>query len=370
MTYSPFGSHAITNAPIFFDPFSLHSNGHTLILGRSGCGKSYGIQVLLNELLNQPCKVLILDLTGGFNPHNMESIFLKNTSGKLHSINAAKCGCPLNIFSKMKLDENTTENDSQAALRITSALAPILGRAENQRNVVYKYTRKLLSAAKDGNSANLNVLNIVLSSLNEENAFTADIEPGLKAANKLSLFTDGHYIDSSGQKLFSDFSLELIQMQSVPAAIRTVLADLLLWEVWSDAVEKKFDVPLFVIIDEFQNLRFRSESPLYRILCEGRKYGLNLFLSTQFLKGKYSSDLEEALLQAENKIFFLPPERELRFISEILSQDPEKRILFHKRLSKLRSGEAIVKGNFCGDDFKPLKLPTRIQINHLKPSSG
>ena len=51
---------------------------------------------------------------------------------------------------------------------------------------------------------------------------------------------------------------------------------------------------LWIFIDEFQNLSLKEDSVLLEMLCEARKYHVNIVLATQSIAG-YRNDIKAAL---------------------------------------------------------------------------
>ena len=180
---------------------------------------------------------------------------------------------------------------------------------------------------------------------------------------------DGKYFSSEpSEDMGEQHIVKLLQMQSVPSGIKKVVADIVLWQLWSWAVQSgnRYE-PVFVLIDEFQNLNFSPSSPLYKILCEGRKYGLNLILATQFFRGKFSYNVEMAIDQMGNKIFFKPSDREIKYVASLLVNDIEGKKKWEQILRMLRRGEAVIKGNvFLGSNIdRQLARPLKVKIKQL-----
>lgn len=98
------------------------------------------------------------------------------------------------------------------------------------------------------------------------------------------------------------------------------------------------------MLDEFQNLSVRSGTALSAMLREGRKFGLGVWLSSQFL-GNYSREEMDTLMQAGNMMFFKPVEREMRLIASMI--DYNEISIWRNILQDLQVGEAVLKGRYC-----------------------
>lgn len=346
---------------VFMNPFNTRSNGHVLILGTSGYGKTYAIQSILNGLALFPCQILILDVTGSFSSASAEPAFLENLGSNLNTVNVAKNGCSLNLFAPLMLDPDTPENIPQAADRICNSLRPVLGQAPVQQDILYKHIKWMLASPSVA-VPSLEILHTRLKTLFDKE----EEELCKKVANKLERFIDnGYFRPPKNDVLFADHNFELLQLQSVPDSTRRILADVILWNLWSKAVSMPNHLPIFIVVDEFQNVILKHDSPLYRILCEGRKFGLNLILATQTLRSKYKLDVENSILQAGTKILFHPPEREIRYIAEMLSFNKKVLPEYCEMLSTLNRGEAIAHGDLFLDDQTPLLRPIKVQIQSI-----
>lgn len=133
--------------------------------------------------------------------------------------------------------------------------------------------------------------------------------------------------------------------------------------IWNRKTAKEdYITPLYIIIDEFQNLNFQTSSPFFKILNEGRKYGINLILSTQFTKGRYNKMQLSALGQVGTNIYFHPSDDEISALAKDI--DPSSPKKWISSLQTLQRGEAIIKSSFCYFDHshKPYKLPLKIKI--------
>lgn len=357
------GTSSIMNRSVYLDLNSSETNGHTLLLGESGSGKTYCTQVMVSELSRLGSKVYILDLTGSLTRNQGEPEFFFNIGEQLEYVNVARDGLLISLFERIMMDEETLEKDSDLAGRVTDSLTSCIGKGELQRAFIYQCIKEMLAYCNEtGEIPTLELLRLVLSGKRGIQA--------QKVNSKMAQLFDGKYfhLEPSKDTVHKQGNIKLMQMQSVTHNIKQVLVDLILWNIWSDAVQygSKND-PSYILIDEFQNIRLTPSSPLYRILCEGRKLGLNLILATQFFQGKFSDNVEMAIAQVGNKIFFKPPDKESRFIAGFLAHDHNKAREQEERLRGLRKGEAIIKGDiyFGEAGGKKYLLPLKVKINKL-----
>lgn len=144
--------------------------------------------------------------------------------------------------------------------------------------------------------------------------------------------------------------LTIIQLSDFPKSHRKFMAELLSTLTWKEAFNRKgttegTEKPSWdlVAMDEFQFMSLEDESALSNILRQGRKFGMSLLLSTQFIE-EYSSEEVQTLLQANNKLIFKPTEKGLRAAAKIISETETAQ--WRELLSGLKVGEAVLKGSY------------------------
>lgn len=328
---------------IYINVCRPQTNGHFLLIGESGSGKTYGTQVLVEELADSGGKIIILDLSGSLTRNQGEEAFFSYIEQRLNYVYIARSGIPLNIFERLKLDEESDERDCDIAGRVVVSLEICIGKGLLQRNILYEAIKKMLCQCECGKSPSLELLKHVLQNME-------DTEQAKKLIGKINPLIDGNYFrDAFSEGIMEQESqIELVQMQSIPAGVKKVITDLILWRLWSEAVKYgNKNEPIYVLIDEFQNARTNESAPLCMILQEGRRYGLNLILSTQFLRGRYSDGTKAALEQIGNKILFKPSDSEVRSISKYIAQGNGNIQRYERELRNLKQGQAILSGSLC-----------------------
>ena len=140
----------------------------------------------------------------------------------------------------------------------------------------------------------------------------------------------------------TDANVTIIQFSDFPELQRIFLTEFLAEMLWREVRNgyKKVDIVLF---DEFHNMQITPGSALSAMLREGRKFGMGVYLSSQFL-GNYNRDAVDTLMQAGNMFFFRPVQREMKFIASLI--DPDEIPAWRKILQSLQVGEAVLKGRY------------------------
>nr|WP_302141295.1 hypothetical protein [uncultured Schaedlerella sp.] len=96
-----------------------------------------------------------------------------------------------------------------------------------------------------------------------------------------------------------------------------------------------------LVIDEFQNLAFETNTVLFQMLTEARKYKLQLILATQTLT-VFSKKQLAVINQAAVKLFFQPNVVDIRQIADFI--EPGKKENWFAKLRDLKIGQAITVG--------------------------
>lgn len=358
------GNSSLRNIDVFMDVLHPKTNSHTLILGESGTGKTYFTQIFLREMVRQKYCCFVLDLAGSIARDQAEPWFFKDIGEEVKYINVAKDGTGINLFERVQLDKETLEGIPELSSRLVDTLSFHLGKGEVQKSLLYQAIKKIVKRAeKKGGVADLAAL------IRELNNDIDNAETTKKMALKLAPLVDSAYFGCPDNLIDeSEKILKIWELQSVSLHIKKIITDIILWQLWGKAViSGSKDKPMFVLIDEFQNINMLPGSPVFKILCEGRKYGLNLLLATQFFRGKFSPEVEMAVAQMGNKVFFKPPDREAKWIAEMLGSY-EDRKKNEKELKLLKKGEAKVSGDFyLEQEFSnPIKSANKIKIKTIK----
>ena len=119
-----------------------------------------------------------------------------------------------------------------------------------------------------------------------------------------------------------------------------------------------------VLFDEFQNIDIKCGSALSSMLREGRKFGLAVYLSTQFL-GDYDRGAVNTLMQAANMVLFRPTEKDLKRTAQLI--DPNQPKAWQGILDRLRVGEVVLKGCYrLNGGSKEISRPIICKIEEVK----
>ena len=324
------------------------ANRHLIVFGRSGQGKTYCIQGLLMEMAKANCNSLVIDYTNGFLPNHLEDEFNDFVNPQSHFLAQKPLG--ISPFRKQKQDFGGVVLEEQnhiVAGRITSVFNQVYSSIGEQQLAT------LMNVLEDGVRRDSSKYNFecMLDDLREEG------KTGEALANKLSPMVKSKLFNSnseqSWQSIFYDEKAKtnIIQLASLSRDIMQLATEFTLWDLYAYACSYgNKSNPLPIVLDEVQNLDHRLESPLGKMLTEGRKYGLSLILATQTLS-MLSKDEQDRLFQASHKLFFAPAETEIQSYAKLLEQaiPGTNRKAWLDELAKLKKGECISVGLHMND---------------------
>ena len=351
--------------PLKIDFFKAQ-NRHGLILGGSGSGKTYAIQNLCLQYEKAGIPVIIMDYSGSFSPNQVENaIKIMEEDGKLQRTVVYEKGLAINPGIRQMKDpeRDLLEKEVDAVLRMKDLLAKALKLTAFQSNIVYGLIKKAyleyhLEEFQD-------ILEFIVSEI--ENAQQNPDEGnrcycnanGANILNKINPFVDQCIFKrcenvfweqlSKNAITIIDFSYFDISIQQ--ALIEAVLRDL--WNYWTRFGNRK---DLMILLDEFQVLEFGKGTILEVLLTQGRKFGLNLWLSTQSMAGNFDKRQQNALCQVGTKFYFKPAQEDERMLSNRYGSSVAN------GLKQLKRGECLMDGTFIGLDgtMRPLQCFVKI----------
>ncbi len=344
-------------------------NRHLIIFGRSGQGKTYCIQGLLMDMAKNKINSSVIDYTNGFLPDHLESEFLENVSPKTDLVKHK----PLSLDPFKKQTQNISgmsisDSDYDVATRISSVFNSVYSTIGEQQIAT------LIRVMEEGVGlfgGDYNFEKMLLDLTNAD-------KTGEALANKLlpmvkaNIFSCVDGANGWDEIYKSDKSrTRLIQLAGLSSDVWKLATEFILWDLYSYACANgsKY-VPLPMVLDEVQNLDHSLESPLGKMLTEGRKYGLSLILATQTLSN-LKKDEQDRLFQASHKLFFAPAETEIKKYAEILEVTVKgsSRQDWIDVLSALRKGQCLSVGYHLNGDTLELSVK-KVDVSSLDSRLG
>ena len=320
------------------------ANRHLIVFGRSGQGKTYCIQGLLMELAKHQLNSMVIDYTNGFLPEQLEPEFKNKVQPRTDLV--VHRPLELNPFSKQTQEVagfNISDKSHDVASRVASVFNAVYSDIGSQQ---LPTLIKVIEGGIDLYGADYR-FDRMLIDLQEEGKHGEALANKLHPMVRANLFS----CEESSQGWEGIFKSQLpttrlIQLARLSRDIWRLATEFILWDLYSYACTNgNKNNPLPVVLDEVQNLDQKLDSPLGKMLTEGRKYGLSLILATQTLSN-LKKDEQDRLFQAAHKLFFAPAETEIDSYAKLLEQavPASNKKAWLQELAKLKKGECISVG--------------------------
>ncbi|WP_350996443.1 DNA phosphorothioation-dependent restriction protein DptH [Shewanella sp. TB7-MNA-CIBAN-0143] len=320
------------------------ANRHLIVFGRSGQGKTYCIQGLLMELAKHQLNSLVIDYTNGFLPEQLEPEFKDKVQPRTDLV----VHKPLEINPFNKLTQEV------AGFEIADKSHDVASRVASVFNAVYsdigsQQLPTLIKVIEEGlelHGGNYS-FDLMLKDLQDEGKHGEALANKLNPMVRANLFSSD-ILSKGWEGIFKSEqpTTRLIQLARLSRDIWRLATEFILWDLYAYACTNgDKNNPLPVVLDEVQNLDQKLDSPLGKMLTEGRKYGLSLILATQTLSN-LKKDEQDRLFQAAHKLFFAPAETEIDSYAKLLEQavPSSSKKAWLQELAKLKKGECISVG--------------------------
>lgn len=341
------------------------TNRHMVIFGTSGMGKTYTIQCLLAELAKFGHNSLIVDYTNGFMENQLELDFVKYVHPMQHEVRYDPI--PVNPFRRLDAYRGSVavpEPFVTTAQRITGVFSEVYQLGDQQKSVLYSCIKKgLEDEAKEPMS-----LDRLLAILQQEGKTTATVVSKIVPFVDMKPFNQG---DQTGwEEWFCDeiHRCHVLQLAGYMRESWRLIAEFAMIDLYAYyRIKGSKDKPRVVVLDEFQNLDQKEDSPLSQLLREGRKFGFSLILATQIMSN-LKKDEKDRLFNAGHKLFFRPADTEMRSYAEIASMTAKEEVdVWMKKLSELQKGECYSLGQSLNESSGKLETKAfKIRIAALK----
>jgi DNA phosphorothioation-dependent restriction protein DptH len=314
------------------------ANRHLLLFGTSGSGKTYGIQCLLAEMAKQGMRSLIVDYTDGFLPQQIETRFCEIANPQNHFVITDKL--PLNPFRRQQqiIDPSIPaieESPYQVATRVSSIFTSVFNTMGDQQSSALIHVLET-GIAEDAKFS----LSSLLERLRDDSQYGESLANKLAPFIRAEPFREG--VDSAWEQMLTSpkHSVHVLQLKGLAREIQKLVTEFALWDLYDYACNTgSKNRPIPIVLDEIQNLDHRSDSPIDKMLREGRKFGLSLILATQ-TTSQFDQEQRDRLFQAGHKLFFKPADTEIdRFAALLSLSTNESKAIWAERLAKLQKGQ-------------------------------
>ncbi|MEI4615255.1 MULTISPECIES: DNA phosphorothioation-dependent restriction protein DptH [Bacillus cereus group] len=339
-----FGYLQSTEDPIYWEfGHPQLNNRHLIIGGRSGEGKTYFIQSMLLQLAKVGQSSVIIDYSASYTKSKLDEKFIKVLGDRIHERIVYDDKLPINPFLRREFYTNhgfRVEKSYEVAGRVAAIFESVFNFGPQQANAIYTAIKEGIDKYEE--AFTMKKLMLELKEIEDVSGSTL-----ASIVNKLQQFVDIDPFDYNEQFTWDNYykkagQISIIQFDGFDQDnIKKLMTELLLWEIWYYAQRGNEEQPMPVVLDEAQNLSFKSGSPSDKILREGRKFGITAWFATQSFVNFKPTEMS-ALENATTSIYFHPIDSDIKGVSEKLYLERRDQVLLHG----LGKGECFVRGKF------------------------
>lgn len=320
------------------------ANRHLIIFGQSGQGKTYCIQGLLLELVKYQLNSMVIDYTDGFLPEHLEKDFIEKVQPRTDLV----------VHKPLDLNPFDKQTQKIAGFQISDKAHDVASRVASVFKAVYpSIGDQQLPTLVGAIEAGIELFGLdynfdrMLKDLMEAGKHGEALANKLSPLARANIFSCKHSANGWENIYRAEKpTTRLIQLAKLSRENRRLATEFILWDLYSFACANgNKNNPLPVVLDEVQNLDQKLDSPIGKMLTEGRKYGLSLILATQTLSNLKKEE-QDRLFQAAHKLFFQPADTEYDSYAKLLEQavPGTNKKAWLDELAKLKKGECITVG--------------------------
>lgn len=313
-------------------------NSSVLITGQSGSGKSCRQnQIELAEVQSENT-VIVIDVSQNHSEKDIFSPILCRYKQCLNRIDVAKDGIGINLLSPISNRQGKFESYVNLVNSNVYAFSSTWRMGVGQQAILREAIEMAIVYINENhNLSDEDALRMAFSAKEKNTKWQAVYQRLWTILNCGALRSGEKYIQGQKINILDLSGLDILSAETVAEAVLSYF-----WRMaYNQGFPKDFG-KVTIVVDEFQHLSVKAYSALSMILREGRKFGLNLLLTTQSLS--IFSNAELAMLnQAATHLYFHPAENDLTKIAKLI--DPSKKEYWRKQLTGLERGQCFGIGS-------------------------
>ena len=309
-------------------------NSHAYVTGQSGAGKTYADCQLMAKMLSLGHHVIVLDTSDSTTYEAMCRNLSKDfVDANVSFIDINENGIPVDLF---RINPKATKPTQKKVLRgiLTAGVGELSAPQRNRLSSVLSDTLDLIDKSEPIRPCD------ILAMLQEDGAtyesLRGRLEPLLEDIDALGM------AQQSWDAVFrrNEGNIIVIRTGSGSAEHGDQLIDMMLASLFCYQKENP-GVLLDIFLDELQNQNLSTDSPIYQILKEGRKYGIACFGATQDFY-PFNTELGKIMGKADTQIFLRPTPNSSNAVAAALHFKKGEAA----RFDTMQRGDAIIKGCF------------------------
>lgn len=333
--YFHLGKNSTTGKEMYWDfDDGKNLNQHMLVTGQSGSGKSCFLQNLIPQAAQQGITTVVF--------HEQGSVPCED---QCEIIDVYEMQPGLSCFEYQSNDSHAVAERISAALRLTVNQKGIIDQAYEEY-LQEKIPVSTGSEAPDGHCSVNDFIQTLITDRTSFSGVTPSVQRKLKCLSELSSSTD-NVLDWSkydGKVLVLDFRGNNGIPDWYKCYAELYLEDLFLYKQRC-AQGNNPPTPMIIVSDEFQNMNMMKGAALDKILREGRKYGISLWLASQLVESDATSRLKFITDQSAIKVYFQAGTERSRKIANLLGKTASERAGLLSVIRSLEQREFVFQLN-------------------------
>ncbi|MEX2144982.1 MAG: ATP-binding protein [Candidatus Spechtbacterales bacterium] len=287
-----YGINRHNSSLILFDRFSLE-NANTVILGKSGGGKSYAIKLEVLRSLMMGTDVIVID------PENEYQYLAETTGGSFFKVSLTS-GDHINPFDlpAPQKDEDPKEVLRANIITLIGLLKIMLGSMTPEEESILNEAINQTYASKDITPATPNFWEITPPLMQDLHTVLSSMEGGESLAQRLEKYTTGVYSGFLNKQTNIQLKSRLVvfNIRDMEDELRPVAMYIIINYIWTN-IRKELKRRILVIDEAWWLLQHpESAAFLFGIAKRARKYYLGVTTITQDIEDFMNSDYGRAII--------------------------------------------------------------------------
>lgn len=336
---------------VYYPMCQEQENGHIILLGKSGSGKSVAKEEIKKQLGEQGKMVIEIDYS--------DSTLWRRSSDNSALYIDVKNDNKIFLFERFYQENGCPEQDIDYCSRIAGIISRRCKFRERQKALLIKLSMECLKKYK---KEYVNIQMIIDELSESKDSTEISILNKLIVLYHIKPFNSG---DNCWSWIFNAENKNIVfDLSKFNIEHRSLVTELLLENLKQYLQQNKPGTYNFqLILDECKELGCDTGMPLDFLLTQGRKYGCSLLLATQTLLD-FDRKTRSKFLQASLILNFNPASNEVSSIAKMITDKRNSKAKIEQMLSELKKGECIATGRFLnksGQVTGKYSLSIRIQ---------
>lgn len=325
-------------------------NKHIALIGGSGGGKSVEGQRLMCEAINNNGTVLALSQHGTLAEDQFHEYYKHMIDGFRRDAYASEDGITCPLFTPITYPDGKKEHMADTASAVAASISNSLKLGHSQMQTL-NHAAEMVIENREYERDGIRALQTALGRLGTRES--CKLEFYLKPLFSRNILRHGEFIVEN--------KINIIHLDRLDLHTQSMMMEILLSYIWRLGNADYFKSrPIYLFLDEIQDLSGSSRGPLANLISEGRKMGINLILATQMVLQGTTNAVQQRISQCGLMLYCKPAANRMNITAKMIN--PNNEALWVRKLRGLRRGEFVACGNFVVGG-RPINDPLVITAN-------